>query len=77
MFEGFVMQRAVTIEEALEYLDGKKTSGDMSANEAIIVTARRRGRPEEDDWALVEAAEVLAREVADLRGVIEAAKHGL
>ena len=71
------MARVVTVEEALEYLDGKKTSGDMSADEAILVTARRLGRPEEDDWGLVEAAEVLAREVGDLRSQIEAAKNGL
>jgi tRNA threonylcarbamoyladenosine modification (KEOPS) complex Pcc1 subunit len=66
-----------SVEQAIEYLDSRKSSGDMSADDAIIITARRQGRPEEDDWDLVEAAEVLAREVSDLRGQIEAAKHGL
>jgi hypothetical protein len=71
------MTRLVTVEEAIEYLDNKKTSGDMKPDDAILLTARRLGRPQEDDWDLVEAAEVLAREVADLRCQIECAKHGL
>jgi hypothetical protein len=69
--------RIVTVDEAIEYLDAKKCSGDIAVDEAILLVARRQGRPEEDDWDLVEAAETLAREVADLRGQIEAAKLGL
>jgi hypothetical protein len=72
-----MMTRLVTVQEATEYLDSKKTSGDMKADEAILLVARRLGRPQEDDWELVEAAEVLAREVDDLRGQIDAAKNGL
>jgi hypothetical protein len=70
------MTRVESVEQAIEYLDGRKSSGDMSADDAIIITARRQGRPEEDDWDLVEAAEVLAREVADLRMRIELARVG-
>ena len=71
------MTRLVTVQEATEYLDSKKTSGDMKADEAILLVARRLGRPQEDDWDLVEAAEVLAREVDDLRCQIWAARNGL
>ena len=71
------MTRIVTIEEAVEYLNNRKCSGDIKADEAILLVARRQGRPQEDDWDLVEAAETLALEVADLRCQIECAKHGL
>ena len=65
------MARVESIDQAIEYLDGKKCNGDMSTDDAIMLTGRRQGRPEEDDWDLVEAAEVLSREVLDLRRQVD------
>ena len=39
----------------------------MNVDEAIDVIISRRGRPYEDDWEAIEAAEVLAAEVVRLR----------
>ena len=71
------MKYVKSVQEAIESLDARKSAGEMSADDAIMLAANRNGRPLEDDWELVEAAEVLAREVSDLRSQIEAAKHGL
>jgi len=71
------MKYVKSVEEAIESLDARKSAGEMSADDAIMLAAHRHGRPLEDDWEIVEAAEVLAREVADLRIKIELARVGV
>ena len=71
------MAKSRNRDEAIEYLQGKATPSDMSVEFAISLVGSRDGRPEEDDWDLIEAAEVLAREVANLQLQIELAKLGM
>lgn len=49
----------------------------MTIDAAIMLVGGRRGNAQEWDHELMEAAEVLAREVGKLRFQIEAAKNGL
>lgn len=70
------MRKIKTLAQAIEYLDSKKGANDC-VDEAILLVAHREGLAREDDWELMEAAEVLAREVSDLRDQISAAKYGL
>ena len=43
----------------------------VQVNEAIDLVVDRQGRPYEDDWDLIRAAELLSSEVARLRKIIQ------
>ena len=42
----------------------------MTTDEAIAVVIDRNGRPHEDDWEVVEAAEVLSERVKQLEAAV-------
>jgi hypothetical protein len=70
------MGKTRTPQEAIEYLQNKPTAGDMSVDEAISLIGSRDGRPREDDWDLLEAAEVIVRAYDDLKTSVELAEDG-
>jgi hypothetical protein len=65
------------VDESIAFLQKRSSPSDMSVDSAISLVGTRDGRPEEWDWELMEAAEVLALEVANLRFEKECAKNGL
>lgn len=55
------------IEEAIGFLNKRKSDKDMSVDEAILLVRKREGCVFDWDYELMEAAEVLALEVYNLQ----------
>jgi hypothetical protein len=70
------MGKTLTPQEAVEYLQNKSHSEDMTIDEAVSLIGNRDGQPYVYDTNLLEAAEVMVRAYDDLKTAWELAEDG-